>query len=1110
MIAGAFGSKLYAQEDITNDYLTNADLSSLDGWTEKGYTAWKKDGAVNVIEFWNWSEPFSFSQTITLPQGDYRLAVNAFYRESWGGNGTNNDMAWIFANDTKQNVIALNSMDELQAYTGSNDLYRAATAFSQGQYSNEFDFNVENNDTEVTLGFTGTTPNGGWCILGPVKLYKYSLDDYLVAYRAKVAEAEALYASPMNADILSSLQDAVVEESSFSLSSQITAAIATLNEKIAAANISIQNYKAALGVINAASTLTANGQADYAASDIIQEIQSAYDARTLVALTVEQIAAAQEALAAAVKKQTEIGADYTPAAPNTWEGQNGGYQGRTERYNAADKLPYEYEGDVMTQTIEGVPAGAYKVTLEATASYTSGRGFEGKTGNNLAAVFANNSDVNLPVVDRTSISSDSEYGPYEVIGKVGTDGVLKYGIKKIDALGGNWFVVKLLSIEKVEYIPVESITAEDIEVEMTATAEIVASTSPSNATFPTITYTSADEEIATVDANGVVTGVAVGETTITLTADEVNKTISVNVVAPSIVPESITLNQSTISLKFGEETTATITATVSPEEAIQEVTFESSDPNIATVDAEGNVTATGIGQATITVTSKVKEDVTATATVTVSGADAPEIFSEEITDGEDYWLLNAATGKFLGGANSWGTRASLIEHGIPFKFIKSGDAYNLDSYTSNGGESHFLAETKFIDGSAANITASLNENGSFSLKIGNNYLKAKTSNTEVDMTTASASDPFAQWYLLSMDDRVASLEEKKDNDATFFIKDYNFSHNNTQSSAWTFEASNQNISGGDNTNCCAESWHANFSIQQQLIVPNGTYKLTAQGFYADDMGNTPPYFFANDKTQAFPERTGSEDSMDKASASFSAGKYPIVPIEVTVTDHILNIGAKCETNIHWCIWDNFELELVSLGADQDIVANVSSVGYTTMYYDKLNLKVPTGVEVYTAAVAENGTTITMTKVDADAIPAGTGVIIKAKQGEYTFPVSYKEAKAIEGNQLKGTDEETTIEEEGYKYYVLSVKGGKAKTIGFYYQVDGGTSVKNGAHKAYLAVPVSEANAAGFEIETTNGIEDMQLTRTANGDAYTISGVRMKGNDLPKGLYIIDGKKTVIK
>ena len=238
LITGAWSLSANAQEDITSQYLTNANLTSLTGWTQSGYTDWKTDGAVPVIEFWNWSNQFNFSQTVTLPAGNYRIAVNAFYRNSWTGNGTNNNMAWIFAGDKTQNVVALNSMSDLSGYAGSNDLYRAATAFSQGKFSNEFDFDLTE-DATIELGFRGTCPNGGWCILGPVKLYKYSLDDYLVDYRAKVAEAQALNEADMFPTAWSNLQAAIVDESTFSLVSEVTAAINTLSAAINAANASI-------------------------------------------------------------------------------------------------------------------------------------------------------------------------------------------------------------------------------------------------------------------------------------------------------------------------------------------------------------------------------------------------------------------------------------------------------------------------------------------------------------------------------------------------------------------------------------------------------------------------------------------------------------------------------------------------------------------------------------------------------------------------------------------------------------------------------------------------------------------------------------------------------
>lgn len=1114
------GSTAFAQEDITDQYLANADLSTINGgWTNTGYTAWKTDGAVPVVEFWNWSNAFSFTQTITLPAGDYRLAVNSFYRESWEGNGTNNDMAWIFAGEKKQNVVALNSMGDLSGYTGTNDLYRAATAFSQGKFSNEFDFAIEVDNTEITIGFTGTTPNGGWCILGPVKLYKYSLENYLIDYRAKVAEAQALYNQPMNADVLSALQAAVVNESTFSRSSQVTEAIANLTQKIAAAETSIQNYKDALDVINAASTLTAAGKAYYAASDIIQEIQGAYDARTLVSLTAEQRAAATEALVAAVMEQTEVGADFTPAAPTEWVGQTGTYrETRAERYNANDRMPYEYAGDVMTQTIEGLSPGAYKVILEATASFTSGRGFTCKTGDNLAAVFANNTNVNLPVIDRGSVG-DSDYGPYEVIGKVGNDGVLKYGIKKLDPLGGNWFVVNLLSIVKVEYVPVESIAAENVEVEIGSTAEIGATVNPSNATLPGITYASADETIATVDASGVVTGVAVGETTITMTADEVTKTINVSVVAPAILPESITLEPATIDLKIGGSSTIQIIATVNPSDANQEVIFASSDESVATVDALGNVTAVGIGSATITVTSAIKDDVAAIATVNVTGADVPAVYSSVIENETDYWLMNAATGLYLGGANGWGTRASIIEHGIPFKFIEAPNGlYNLDSYTSNGGDSHFLAG-EWIDGNATGINFIANANGTFSIKIGNYYLKAKTANTEVDLNGTDENDAFAQWYLISKNDWLAMLEDASESnpvDATFFIKDYNFSRNNQMFDSWetTHEGGNfrqgqeGRPSDGDQFNWNMEGWHSIFSVTQTLIVPNGTYRLTAQGFYEGTEAENPPYFFANDQKQTFPVKTGSENSMHTAAVSFSAGLYTIDPITVTVTDHTLTIGAKNEVSKSlWCIWDNFNLEMIDCSESQDISVNVGPMEYATLYYGKLDLAIPEGV---TASIVESVDNRRINLVELnDVIPAGTGVVLQATTGTYDFPVLYDSEESSVDNMLLGTDEETTIEyEAGSKYYILSALD---DVVGFYL-ANRESSFTNGAHKAYLVVPDNDQTDGvnAYVFHRTDGILNVDAEKNVDSKVYTISGIRVDGKKLAKGLYIVDGKKIIIK
>ena len=69
-----------------------------------------------------------------------------------------------------------------------------------------------------------------------------------------------------------------------------------------------------------------------------------------------------------------------------------------------------------------------------------------------------------------------------------------------------------------------------ISVNVGLTKKITASVEPSNATVKGLTYVSQNTEIATVDANGNVKGVAVGSTTVTVTSvDDITKSATVNV-----------------------------------------------------------------------------------------------------------------------------------------------------------------------------------------------------------------------------------------------------------------------------------------------------------------------------------------------------------------------------------------------------------------------------------------------------------------------------------------------------------------------------------------------------------------------------------------------------
>lgn len=115
----------------------------------------------------------------------------------------------------------------------------------------------------------------------------------------------------------------------------------------------------------------------------------------------------------------------------------------------------------------------------------------------------------------------------------------------------------------------------------------------------TVTYTSSNTTIATVDSNGVVTALKQGSATITIALksnSSVKATVAITV-SPSI--DKITLSNTSYTFEAVNKTKL-ITASLSASLAKQSITWTSSNTAIATVDSNGLITSKGVGTCTIT------------------------------------------------------------------------------------------------------------------------------------------------------------------------------------------------------------------------------------------------------------------------------------------------------------------------------------------------------------------------------------------------------------------------------------------------------------------------------------------------------------------------------
>lgn len=194
-----------------------------------------------------------------------------------------------------------------------------------------------------------------------------------------------------------------------------------------------------------------------------------------------------------------------------------------------------------------------------------------------------------------------------------------------------------------------------LPISVGGSAELKANVTPENATNKTVTWSSDNTAVATVDASGKVTAVAPGTATITVTTADGGKTANCTVTVTQPVND-VTLDKTTMDLFVGNG--GTLTAKIQPDNASNKtVDWTTSNAGVATVDANGKVTAVGAGKATITATAadgsekKAACEVTVTAKTYTLTADPAAIGFGSVQTGYSQPAAQTVTVKNTGNQN---------------------------------------------------------------------------------------------------------------------------------------------------------------------------------------------------------------------------------------------------------------------------------------------------------------------------------------------------------------------------------------------------------------------------------------------------------------------------
>ena len=524
----------------------------------------------------------------------------------------------------------------------------------------------------------------------------------------------------------------------------------------------------------------------------------------------------------------------------------------------------------------------------------------------------------------------------------------------------------------------------------------------------------------------------------------------------------------------------------------------------------------------------------------------------------------------MAAGHDWGTRAIVNADGLDFTPAAADGKYTLDSKVSNGGDSHFLGNNLYTDAGAFAWTVARAGKGVITLSNGTQFVGV---DADDNLAWSDEPVQWKPMTRADRVNALKEASADAPANATFLVADANFNRNDQRKSAWTGDdfgvgGDNTNMNAekwGGNSQT--------FDISQTVDAPNGMYSITWNGFYrynntdentndvavaahADGTEVINSFVYLNGADYALTSiadeaataalqalERGIPFSQGDASFAFAQGLYEQTA-QVLVADGKLTIGIKKTDHpgTDWTVWDNFRLSYLGEVAEQEL-AEAPEGWHSVIANGNLG-----GEEVANFFTKENGGDPTPAVIVAGAgKDYSRGIVINTNDN----PANDWEAQFfIQANETIGAGYKIHVE---FDYMATQEAGFDTQSHAapgdyiHWYCVDSYTAKPEWQHVS-KEVEVSAADASGngewgkactneaggkpFQTVAFNlskvktattfyfdnivfwvsdvdtGVKEIKALATDRQEIYNLSG--QKVNNPTKGLYIINGKKVMVK